>query len=228
MLGDQDDILFVCEEVGQILVSWRPALVGFSIFKNSAKKFVELLYFLHILFGKTSGDDIHNLSIVPRSLEDVYFAIILVMSRADERHDITVEEYITSINDKATRKDAQVLADLMHRISGKEPILYGIGTIGYDVFSYEYASGRKGESHTLAFYPRKGKITVYLSDGTARYAKLLTKLGKHTITGYCVYIKQLSDIELPVLKQILEESYKNITTKSKDGPITQILWQAEI
>lgn len=157
----------------------------------------------------------------------MHFAILLLMSRADERHDITVEKYIASIDDEATRKDAQVLAGLMRRISGKEPILYGIGTIGYDVFNYEYASGRKGESHTLAFYPRKGKITIYLSDGTTRYAKLLAKLGKHTITGYCVYIKQLSDIELPVLEQILEESYKNITTKSKDGPITQILWQTE-
>lgn len=149
------------------------------------------------------------------------------MSRADERHDITVEEYIASIGDETTRKDAQVLSDLMYRISGKEPVLYGIGTIGYDVFNYEYASGRKGESHILAFYPRKGKITVYLTDGTARYAKLLVKLGKHTITGYCVYFKQLSDIKLPVLEQILEQSYKNIATKSKDGPITQMLWQAE-
>lgn len=149
------------------------------------------------------------------------------MSRADERHDITVGQYIASIDDETTQKDAQALADLMHRISGKEPILYGIGTIGYDVFKYEYASGRKGESHTLGFYPRKGKITVYLSDGTARYTELLAKLGKHTITGYCVYFKQLSDIELPVLEQILEESYKNIATKSKDGPITQILWQTE-
>jgi hypothetical protein len=35
-------------------------------------------------------------------------------------------------------------------------------------------------------------------DGTARYPDLLAKLGKHTITGYCLYIKHLSDIELPV------------------------------
>ena len=149
------------------------------------------------------------------------------MSRADERQDITVQQYIASIDDETTQKDAQVLADLMHQISGKDPILYGIGTIGYDVFKYEYASGRKGESHTLGFYPRKGKITVYLSDGTARYARLLSKLGKHTITGYCIYFKQLSDIDLSVLEQILKESYENVASKTKDGPITQILWQTE-
>ncbi len=149
------------------------------------------------------------------------------MSRADERHDITVKEYIESIDDQATKKDAQTLFDMMHQISNEVPVLYGIGTIGFGVFRYAYESGRKGESHTLGFYPRKGKITIYLTDGTTRYAELLSKLGKHTITGYCVYIKSLSDIDLPVLKQILEASYKNIVTKSKDGPITQILWQTE-
>lgn len=149
------------------------------------------------------------------------------MSRADERHDITTKEYIASIADETTRADARVLFDMMHQISNEEPVLYGIGTIGFGVFRYEYESGRKGESHTLAFYPRKGKITVYLTDGTTRYADLLSKLGKHTITGYCVYIKTLSDIKLSVLEQILKKSYENIATKSKDGPITQILWQTE-
>jgi hypothetical protein len=69
------------------------------------------------------------------------------------------------------------------------------------------------------------KITVYLMDGTARYSGLLAKLGKHTTTGYCVYIKRLSDIELPILQQILQQSYENI--KSQDGHIHQVLWQSE-
>ena len=60
-------------------------------------------------------------------------------------------------------------------------------------------------------------------DDTARRVELLATLGKHTSTGYCVYIKRLSDIELLVLEQILQKSYGFI--KSKDGHINQILWQ---
>lgn len=149
------------------------------------------------------------------------------MSKADERHDISIDEYIASISDEGVRQDAETLMDLMYRVSGEEPILYGIGTIGYGVYKYEYASGRKGEAHTLAFYPRKGKITIYLMDGTTRYSDFLAKLGKYTTTGYCVYIKKLSDIDLSVLTELLEKSYKNITEKSKDGAITEILWQTE-
>jgi hypothetical protein len=159
--------------------------------------------------------------------ERVYFAILASMSKADERKDITVDEHIASIGDELVKKDAQVLFEIMHRISGVNPILYGIGTIGFGVYNYEYESGRKGEAHTLAFYPREGKITIYLMDGTKRYAELLSKLGKHTTTGYCVYVKRLSDVELPVLTKILEASYKNITMKSKDGAVDRILWQTE-
>ena len=135
------------------------------------------------------------------------------MSKADERKDIQVDEYIASIDDESTRSDAQVLLNLMHKISGQEPILYGIGTIGFGVYKYEYESGRKGEAHTIAFYPRKGKITIYLMDGADRYAKLLSKLGKHTTTVSCLYIKRLSDVDLAVLTEIIELSYKNMDEK---------------
>lgn len=147
------------------------------------------------------------------------------MSKADERHDITVDQYIDSLPDESLKTDALTLMEIMKQISGEEPILYGFGTIGYGVYKYEYTSGRKGEAHTLAFYPRKGKITIYLMDGTKRYAKLLEKLGKHSITGYCIYIKQLKDIDVDILKEILNKSYKDITSLSKQGPIDHILWQ---
>lgn len=147
------------------------------------------------------------------------------MSEADKRHDISVKEYIASIDDDQMVKDANALVKMMQKISGHKPQLYGIGTIGFGTYHYKYESGREGDAHTLGFYPRKGKITVYLMDGTKRYSALLAKLGKHTTTGYCVYIKQLSDVDLKILEHILSESYKNI--KSQHGNINQILWQTE-
>ncbi len=149
------------------------------------------------------------------------------MSKADERHDISVDEYLKSIDDEPTRNDALVIFEIMKKISGEEPILYGIGTIGFGVYQYHYESGRKGEAHTLAFYSRKGKITIYLMDGTKRYTELLGSLGKHSTTGYCIYIKHLLDVDVSVLTKIIEESYSNIREKSKNGPIDKILWQVD-
>jgi hypothetical protein len=52
-------------------------------------------------------------------------------------------------------------------------------------------------------------------DGTARYAALLARLGKHSTSRVCLYIKRLSEIDLPVLEQIVRESYEYV--KSQDG-----------
>ncbi|HCB00839.1 MAG TPA: hypothetical protein DEP19_00505 [Anaerolineae bacterium] len=141
--------------------------------------------------------------------------------------DISVKDYIASLNDEQTIKDSQTLLKMMQEISGKKPKLTNEGTIAFDTYHYKYDSGREGDALVIGFHPRKGKITVYLMDGTARYAKLLANLGKHTTTGYCLYIKRLSDIDLSILEQIVEESYENIKSKSKDGPIEKILWQTE-
>lgn len=142
------------------------------------------------------------------------------------QNNASVKEYIASLDDQ-TEKESQVLLEMMQRISGHKPKLWNAGTLGFDTYHYKYDSGREGDSIVIGFYPRKGKITIYLMDGTARYSELLAKLGKHTTTGYCVYIKRLTDIELPILEQIVQQSYKNIKSKSQDGPIDRILWQTE-
>lgn len=149
------------------------------------------------------------------------------MSKADERHDISIEQYIASIGDEDVVRDARTIMEMMHRISGEEPILYGIGTIGYGVYKYHYESGRKGEAHTLGFYPRKGKITIYLMDGIARHTELLAKLGKHSMTQVCLYIKRLSDIDVSVLEAIIEQSYANMIEMYGEGPIDHISWRRE-
>jgi hypothetical protein len=104
---------------------------------------------------------------------------------------------------------------MMQRISGHAPKMWNVGTIGFDTYHYKYDSGREGDSQIIGFYPRKGKITVYLMDGTMRYSELLARLGKHTTSRVCVYIKRLSDVQLPILEQIVQQSYEYV--KSQDG-----------
>ena len=127
----------------------------------------------------------------------------------------SVKDFIASLDDEQTVRDCLVLIEMMQRISGHKPKMWNVGTIGFDTYHYKYDSGREGDCQTIGFYPRKGKITIYLMDGTVRYSKLLARLGKHTTSRVCVYLKRLSDIQLPVLEQIVQQSYEYI--KSQDG-----------
>ena len=135
----------------------------------------------------------------------------------------SVDDYIASLDDH-TAKDSFVLLEMMQQISGQEPKLWNQGTIGFDTYHYKYDSGREGDAFVIGFYPRTGKITIYQMDGTARYSELLAKLGSHTTTGYCIYIKRVSDVDLGVLEQIVQESYNFI--KSQNEPIDRILWKS--
>ncbi len=137
------------------------------------------------------------------------------MGKPTNQNDNSVKDYLASLDDEQTVKDAQVLIEIMQGISGHAPKLWNVGTIGFDIYHYKYDSGREGDSQAMGFYPRKDKITVYLMDGTVRHSELLAGLGKHTTSRVCVYIKRLSDIELPILEQVVRESYEYI--KSQDG-----------
>jgi hypothetical protein len=137
------------------------------------------------------------------------------------QNDTLVKGFIASIDDEQIRKDCLVLMEMMQRISRHEPKMWNMGTIGFDTYHYKYDSGREGDCQIIGFYPRKGKITVYLMDGTVRYSGLLAQLGKHSTSKVCLYFKRLSDIHLPILEQIVQQSYEYI--KSQDGHMHRAL-----
>ncbi|MGC5170425.1 DUF1801 domain-containing protein [Microbacterium sp. DT81.1] len=141
-----------------------------------------------------------------------------------DQQDRSVDDYIASL-DEQTVKDSETLIEMMQRVSGQEPALWNVGTIGFGTYHYKYQSGREGDGHTIGFYPRRGKLTIYLMDGTARHSSLLAKLGTHSTSGYCVYIRRLSDVDVTVLERIVRESYEFVESKSQEGPIRQILWK---
>ncbi|HEY1891816.1 MAG TPA: DUF1801 domain-containing protein [Steroidobacteraceae bacterium] len=125
----------------------------------------------------------------------------------------SVEDVIAALGDEEA-SDSRTLMEMMRRLSGSQPKLWNVGTIGFDEYHYQYEGGREGDGHALGFYPRKGKITVYLMDGTARHSRLLARLGKHTTSRVCVYIRRLGDVELPVLEKILQQSYQYLKAQS--------------
>jgi hypothetical protein len=49
------------------------------------------------------------------------------------------------------------------------------------------------------------------------FEDLLEKLGKHKMTKSCLYIKRLSDINVEVLHQIIDLSFKSMNKKYPEG-----------
>lgn len=59
--------------------------------------------------------------------------------------------------------------------------------------------------------PRKQASVIYLADGVGSHETDLARLGPHTTGLGCVYVKALEDIDVDVLKHIVERSYQALT-----------------
>ena len=122
-----------------------------------------------------------------------------------QRTTASVEEVLVGVSERR-REESAVLIDVMVRISGQEPTMWGPSIIGFGTMHYRYASGREGDMPILAFSPRKSKLTIYF-DGFDHYADQLAVLGKHTSSVACLYATKLADLDLDVLTTMLEKCH---------------------
>ncbi len=51
--------------------------------------------------------------------------------------------------------------------------------------------------------------------GFERYAKLMKKLGKYKTGKSCLYINTLNEIDVPTLKELIEQSVKHMARPAK-------------
>jgi hypothetical protein len=107
------------------------------------------------------------------------------------------------------RADARALVKLMQSVSRQKPKMWGPSIVGFGSYHYRYDSGREGDAPLLCFSPRKS-VTVIYNMGSADKAPL-DKLGKHSLSGSCLHIKKLSDVDTAVLKTLFAKSFANTT-----------------
>ena len=125
--------------------------------------------------------------------------------------DSAVSDYLGTVSPPIRRRDADTLLELMGRVTGEPARMWGSSIVGFGQYHYKYASGREGDGPAASFSPRKAAMTIYLPDGAGAYADPLSRLGPHTSSVGCLYIKDLSKVDLDVLSEIVAESYRILT-----------------
>jgi len=124
--------------------------------------------------------------------------------------DATIAAWLDGITPEVRRRDARTLVELYSRATGQPPRLHG-SIVGFGHYAYRYASGRTGDGAAGAFAARKPSTVIYLADGNGAHASALARLGPHTTGVGCLYIKDLSKVDLGVLEGIIRSSYATLT-----------------
>ena len=117
--------------------------------------------------------------------------------------------YINTIEPKSKQEDAQVIAGLMQDITGCEPKIWGdYNIIGFGKYTYKRKGGKeKFEWFHTGFATRKAKITLYLTMDVTQEQELLDQLGKCKWGKGCLYINKLADIDLDILKELIQKTH---------------------
>jgi hypothetical protein len=128
-----------------------------------------------------------------------------------------VSTFLDRVPDPGRREDARALCELMARVTGEEPVLWGGSMVGFGSYRYKYDSGREGEWLATGFAPRAKELVVYLMAETPDREQLLARLGKHRIGKSCLYIKALSAVNCAVLAELVRGSLRELRERYPDA-----------
>jgi hypothetical protein len=119
----------------------------------------------------------------------------------------SVQVFLDRIDDPQRRQDSYTVLELMRKVSGFEPKMWGEAIVGFGDQHLKYESGREMDWFLSGFSPRKQALTLYLSGGLELQSDLLPRLGKYTTGKGCIYIKKLSGVDLAVLEEMIGRSF---------------------
>ena len=131
------------------------------------------------------------------------------------QNDGDVDVFLNKIEHEGKRADSFKIVELMRKVTGLEPKMWGDSIIGFGEYHYRYASGHEGDAPLVGFSPRKQNLTLYLmgcyiQPEDKAYDALFDQLGKHKTGKSCLYINKLADVDMDVLEELVEKSFEDM------------------
>jgi len=137
-----------------------------------------------------------------------------------------IKKYITS-QPEAKRNDMQALHSSILQVmpacklwflDGKDSTGKTVSNpnIGYGSYTIKYADGTTREFYQVGLSANTTGISVYImgiKDKTYVAKTYGKKLGKASVTGYCIKFKNLTDINIDILETAIQDGVE-ITSKS--------------
>jgi hypothetical protein len=125
----------------------------------------------------------------------------------------SVTDFLNAVPDETMRKDSFALVQVMSEVSDEKAVMWGENIVGFGTYHYTYESGREGDFFRLGFAPRKGGLALYLSSGHGELSDVLARMGKHKVSGHCIHLKRLSDVDENVLRELFQSSWEMMKTR---------------
>lgn len=125
--------------------------------------------------------------------------------------DASVAKFLDGLDDEQQRTDAFTVLEMMRRITGEEPKMWGTAIVGFGEMMWKSpATDREVDWLKIGFSPRKANLSLYVLHKSPKQPELLEKLGKHKTGKGCLYIKRLADVDEKVLEKLIADSFESM------------------
>jgi len=123
--------------------------------------------------------------------------------------DVDPADFVAAVEHPTRRADGQALLALMRDVTGEAPAMWGPSIVGFGTYHYRYDSGREGDFLRIGFSPRKASLSLYGLQDAPEAAPLLERLGKHRSGAGCLYVNKLADVDMAVLRELIELGWRH-------------------
>ena len=128
---------------------------------------------------------------------------------ATQPNDDDVTRFLESVADDRRRSDALAVSDLIGRVTGAAPRMWGSAIVGFGEGSYTNSSGTH-DWFVVGFSPRKQATVLYgVLDDEPDLADLLDALGRHSTGKGCLYVPKLDAVDAGVLEQVVRRGWEH-------------------
>jgi hypothetical protein len=122
-----------------------------------------------------------------------------------KKNEVSVDAFIKKVPEAQKQKDAFTILELMEKATKAKGKMWGSSIIGFGDRHLKYESGRELDWFVMGFSPRKQNLVLYISGTVEKQQALLKKLGKHKTGKGCLYINKLEEVDMVVLKEIINK-----------------------
>lgn len=123
-----------------------------------------------------------------------------------QQTEASVEAFLAAVEPAQRREDALAVCAMMREITGEAPVLWGASIVGFGRYTYVNTTKKPADWPIIGFSPRKAALTLYIMPGFQAQADLLERLGPHTTSVSCLYIKRLDRIDMEALRALCQWS----------------------
>lgn len=111
------------------------------------------------------------------------------------------------------RADCDAVAGMMEAATGERAEMWGTAIVGFGRYATASSAKKVVEWPVVGFSPRKNDLTLYIMPGFEGAADLMARLGKHKAGASCLYLKRLADVDVDILRRVIEGSVQAMEPK---------------